>query len=70
MASRNGKKQLSIWLPQELKDDYELLIGLTSGNVGSDIEKYLEKLIEKNRDVIDSIKKLREHIDLDKNDVI
>jgi hypothetical protein len=70
MKARNGKKQLSVWLPVQLKSDYELLIGLKGGDVANDISKYMESLIAKNRTILDSIKKLREDIDLDKDDEI
>jgi len=62
--SRKGKKQISLWIDESLKKDYELLVATLGLNTSNDLAEYVLLAVTRNKDVIDGVKQLRDKLDI------
>ena len=65
--TRNGKKQISVWVDSKVKERYELLTGLIGKTSSQDINDYLETVIEAHRKTIEKLEELQKKVDLEKS---
>lgn len=65
--ARNGKKQISVWVDENLKTRYELLTNLLGVTGSQDMSSYIELAVNSHLETIEKLEELQKKIDLEKS---